>query len=90
MTNTIPNTNAAAALAAIIARGQAAYVESLPDFARDFGGDVEPQPNVSGVDEARQIEICLSCALPDCIGVENAQCPIRQAQRALWRNRRRP
>jgi hypothetical protein len=90
MTYTTANQNAAAALAALIARGQAAYVESLPDFARDFGADVEPQPNTSGVDEARQIEICLSCALPDCIGVENPACPIRQAQRALWRNRSRP
>ena len=90
MTNTLPNTNAAATLAAIIARGQAAYVESLPDFARDFGADVEPtQPNITIADE-RQRELCLSCALCDCVGIENPRCPIRVEQRRVWRNRRRP
>jgi hypothetical protein len=90
MAATIPNSKPADALAALVARGVARYQATLPDFPPATLADVEPQPNVSGIDEARQIQLCLACSLPDCIGVENPACPIRQAQRALWRNRRRP
>jgi|SoiMethySBSTD1v2_1073268.scaffolds.fasta_scaffold2535954_2 hypothetical protein len=88
MTTTIP-TSPADTLAAIIAAGVARYVESLPDYARDFGADVEPiEVNTSAVDEARQIQLCLSCPLADCVGVESSACPIRIEQRRVWRNRR--
>jgi hypothetical protein len=85
------------ALAAIIARGVARYQESLPDYAQDahplvtlphFARPVaelpEPEPNVSAVDEERQRELCLSCRLADCVGVESEACPIRIEQRRLW------
>jgi len=85
------------ALAAIIARGVARYQESLPDYARyevlPCAGepitDEEAQVefNVSRVTEERQRELCLSCALSDCAGVENAACPIRIEARRLWRKR---
>lgn len=90
MTNTLPNTNAAAdTLAAIIAAGVARYQASLPDFVRGPLADVEPiTPNVSAVDEQRQIQLCLSCPLSDCVGVESDACPIRIEQRRLWRNMR--
>jgi len=88
MTTTTP-TSPADALAAIIAAGVARYVESLPDYARDFGADVEPvEVNTSAVAEARQIQLCLSCPLADCVGVESSACPIRIEQRRVWRNRR--
>jgi len=88
MTNTLPNTNAAATLAAIIARGQAAYVESLPDYARGPVADVEPtQCNLTLSDE-RQRELCLTCPLAECLDITSPRCPIRIEQRRLWRNRR--
>jgi len=49
--------------------------------------DVEPEPNTSAVDEARQIQLCLSCPLADCVGVESSACPIRIEQRRVWRKR---
>ena len=89
MTHTTPN-NPADTLAAIIQRGVARYQASLPDYARGFSADdVEPeQPNVSAVGEARQIQLCLSCHLADCVGVESSACPIRIKQRRLCRNGR--
>jgi hypothetical protein len=61
----------------------------LPDFALDFSAaDMELDPNVSAVDEARQIQLCLSCPLADCVGVESSACPIRIEQRRVWSNRR--
>lgn len=32
-----------------------------------------------------QDAICLRCTLPDCLGVENPQCPIQVEQRRRWR-----
>jgi hypothetical protein len=102
MTTTTANTSPADALAAIIARGVARYQESLPDFARDAQPLVtlpdfarphselpEPEPNVSAIDEERQRELCLSCQLADCLGIENPACPIRCEQRAIWRRNKR-
>ena len=93
---TIPN-NPADALAALIAAGVARYVESLPDYARPtvpqfFGEPVTDAEyaaefNVSRVTEERQRELCLSCLLSDCVGVENTTCPIRVEARRLWRKR---
>ena len=89
------------ALRDLIARGVAAYQASLPDYARDETpvvilpdhalADVEPaRPNNLGiVDEDRQRELCLSCHLADCVGVENAACPIRIEQCRIWREQRR-
>ncbi len=90
------------ALAVIIARGVARYQESLPEYARDASPLVtlphfarplsdlpEPEPNVSVVDEERQRELCLSCPLADCLGIESALCPIRIEQRRMWRKQRR-
>jgi hypothetical protein len=94
MTNAIPNQMPADILASIIAAGVARYVESLPDFARDgvplyYGEPVTEEEaqvefNVSRVTEERQRELCLSCSLPECVGVENATCPIRIETRRLW------
>ena len=100
MTTTTPNQSPADALAAIIAGGVARYVESLPDYARPTVRQFFSEPvtdaeyqvefNVSRVDEKRQRELCLSCPLADCVGVEDASCPIRIEARRLWRNRREP
>ncbi len=97
---TVTTMTPADALAAIIARGVARYQESLPDFARDASPLVtlpdfarppaelpEPEPNVSVVDEERQRELCLSCPLADCVGVESRACPIRQEQLRVWRSK---
>jgi hypothetical protein len=95
MTNTVPNQTPAADLAAIIARGVARYVESLPDFARAgvplyHGEPVTDEEaavefNVSRVTEERQRELCLSCVLSDCVEVTDSRCPIRIEARRLWR-----
>jgi hypothetical protein len=90
------------ALAAIIAAGVARYQESLPDFARDDQPVVtlpdfarplselpEPEPNVSAVDEEGQRELCLSCPLADCLGIESTLCPIRIEQLRARRKQRR-
>lgn len=75
-------------LSAIIAAGQAAYLASLPDYARGDGDEPEPtQPNISGVTDERQIELCLNCPLPDCVGVDHRRCPIRQEQLRVWREK---
>lgn len=102
MMNTVPNLSPADALRAIIARGVAAYQDSLPDYAREAEALVtlpyhalradelpEPEPNVSAVDEDRQRVLCLNCELADCVGIENEACPIRREQRAVWRRSRR-
>jgi len=88
-------------LSAIIAAGVAAYQASLPDYARDAAPIVtlpdhardaselpEPQPNLT-LDEDRQRALCLECPLADCVGIENAACPIRREQRAHWRRNRK-
>src|SRR5262245_54462441 len=97
MTNATPNTSPADILAAIIAAGVARYVESLPDYARPtvpqfFAETVTDaeylvEANVSRVNEERQRELCLSCHLADCVGVESSACPIRIEARRLWRKR---
>jgi hypothetical protein len=61
---------------------QAKYAPPLADVA-----ELETTPNVSAVDEDRQRELCLSCPLSDCVGIENATCPIRAEARRLWRTR---
>jgi hypothetical protein len=81
-------------LSTIIANGVARYVESLPDFARDGVPQYFDEPvtdaeyqvefNVSRVTEERQRELCLSCPLPDCVGVDHRTCPIRVEARRLW------
>ena len=89
MTNAVPNQTSADILAAIIAAGVARYQASLPDYTQDFSADdIEPpQFNVSAVDEALQIQLCLSCPLADCVGVESSACPIRIEARRVWRKR---
>jgi hypothetical protein len=86
------------ALAAIIARGVARYQESLPDYARYevllcagepvTDEEAQVEVNVSRVTEERQRELCLSCALSDCAGIESPLCPIRVEARRLWRRNR--
>jgi hypothetical protein len=52
-----------------------------------FTGAAEPPErriNLS-LTEERQAQICLSCPLPDCIGIESRECPIQIEQRAEWR-----
>jgi hypothetical protein len=41
--------------------------------------------------QAEQDAICMSCALPDCVGRESRECPIQAEQRRRWRanNQRR-
>ena len=53
--------------------------------------EAAPVPNIF-LSEKRQREICLSCPLATCVGVERPNCPIRVAQRAEWRekNRKQP
>jgi hypothetical protein len=91
------NTSPQDALRAIIAAGVARYQESLPDYARDAQpvaivpdhalADVEPAPKLT-LDEDRQRELCLTCPLADCLGIESALCPIRIEQRRVWRRKR--
>ena len=79
-------------LSTIIANGVAAYRATTPDYApplADVVDDVEPTPNIRGVDEDRQRELCLSCPLPDCVGVDHRACPIRQEQLRIWREKKR-
>jgi hypothetical protein len=95
MTNASPNPTPADALRDIIAAGVARYIESLPDFARAgvplYHGepvtDEEAQAefNISRVTEDRQLALCLACRLSDCVGIEDATCPIRIEARRLWR-----
>lgn len=87
------------ALAAMIDRGVARYQASLPEYARDETpvivmpdhalADAEAPHPVITLDEDRQRELCLSCPLADCVGVESSACPIRIEQRAIWRRSRR-
>jgi hypothetical protein len=96
MAYAISNLSPADALRAIIAAGVAAYQESLPAYARDAQpvvlvpdhalADVETEPNLT-LDEDRQRELCLSCSLADCVGIESPACPIRREQRAEWRRK---
>lgn len=83
-------------LATIVSNGIAAYQASLPEDFRQtpqfFGEPVTDEEaqvefNVSRVTEKRQLELCLSCALAECVGVEDATCPIRIEARRLWRKR---
>lgn len=83
-------------LRALIERGRAAYRATLPEYDAELMtalalADVEPaRPNnLNIVDEARQIALCLSCPLADCVGVESSACPIRIEQRHQWREQRR-
>jgi hypothetical protein len=91
------NTTQDCDLAAIVARGVARYQASLPEDFRQtpqfYGEPVTDEEaavefNVSRVTEERQRELCLSCALSDCVGIENATCPIRAEARRLWRARK--
>jgi len=88
------NTKPADSLAAIVARGVARYQASLPEEWRQppqfYGEPVTDEEaavefNVSRVTEDRQAQICLSCPLSDCVGIEDATCPIRIEARQLWR-----
>jgi hypothetical protein len=81
------NTTPAGDLAAIIARGVARA--GVPLYYGEPVTDEEDQVefNVSRVTEDRQRELCLSCPLSDCVGVEDATCPIRAEARRLWRGR---
>ncbi len=88
MAFTTTTDTAADALARIISAGVTAYQNSLPDYAREPIADVETQPIIALTDE-RQRELCFSCALNDCVGVESAACPIRIEQRRIWREQRR-
>jgi hypothetical protein len=65
-----------------IARYQALYAPPLADVA-----ELEPTPIIT-LDEETQIQICLRCELADCVDVTDSRCPIRAAQRAMWRSRR--
>jgi hypothetical protein len=89
------HSTAADVLRIIIARGQAAYRATLPEYDAELmatlaRAEAEPTtPNNLGiVDEERQRALCLSCPLADCVGVESSACPIRQEQRRAWRNRK--
>jgi len=68
-----------------VARYEALYAPPLADVA-----ELETTPNLTGVDEERQRQLCLSCPLADCVGVESSACPIRIEQRRVWRERGRP
>ena len=59
---------------------QAKYAPPLTDVA-----ELETEPNVSRVTEERQRELCLTCPLADCVGVESNACPIRIEARHTWR-----
>ena len=75
-------------LAMIIAAGVAAFESTLPAYATR-SADVEPveqSPNLR-ISAERQREICLSCPLPDCVGIGNDQCPIRVEARRQWKRR---
>ena len=48
--------------------------------------ETAPVPNIF-LSEKRQREICLSCLLDTCVGVERPNCPIRIEQRREWRRR---
>lgn len=71
-----------AIISAGVARYEARYAPPLADVA-----ELETTPNIT-LDENRQRALCLSCALPDCVDITDSRCPIRQAQRALWRANR--
>jgi hypothetical protein len=77
-------------LSTIVAAGVARYRAEQAKYAPPLTGvaELETTPNVSAVDEDRQAQICLSCSLPDCIGIENPRCLIRVEARRLWRERR--
>ena len=79
--------NARAKLAAMIQAGIARYEETVPVSARRPAFPVEPVETRINITIAadRQREICLSCPLNDCVGVESPRCPIRIEQKALWR-----
>ena len=100
MATTTINT-ATDALREMIARGVAAYQNSLPDFARDDAPATalpyharpacelpEPQPVIT-LDEEVQMQLCLRCELDECIDITDDRCPIRIEQRRVWRESRR-
>jgi hypothetical protein len=71
----------------IISRGVARYEASLPDRARtpiEIFDAALNRINVT-LSEERQTQLCLSCSLSDCVGIESRQCPIQIEQRAEWR-----
>lgn len=37
------------------------------------------------IKKAEQDAICLRCALPDCVGIEDRRCQIQVEQRKRWR-----
>jgi len=76
--------------AAIVAAGVAAYEASLPPSLRPEGlTEMAPSRVNLALSDERQREICLSCPLADCLGIESPECPIRIEQRAERRSRRR-
>ena len=74
-------------LSNIIAAGVARYRAEQARYAPPLTGvaELETEPNVSRVTEERQRELCLSCPLSDCVGVESSACPIRIEARRAWR-----
>lgn len=77
-------------LSTIVAAGVARYRAEQARYAPPLAGvaELETKPNVSAVNEDLQRELCLSCPLSDCVGIENAACPIRIEQRRAWRAKR--
>lgn len=76
-------------LADIIAAGVAAYESSLPDYARGPVADIEPARVNLTLREEKQVAICLSCPLAECVDITDRRCPIRIEQNAEWRQSRR-
>lgn len=77
-------------LSSIIAAGVARYQAEQAKYAPPLAdvADLESEPNVSAVTEDRQRELCLSCPLSDCVGVESSACPIRIEARRVWKRRK--
>jgi hypothetical protein len=77
-------------LAMIIAAGVARFESTLPAYAMHSADvePVEPSPNLA-ISADRQREICLNCSLPDCVGIGNDQCPIRNEARRQWQQQHR-
>src|SRR5262249_29624991 len=46
--------------------------------------DTAPIPHIH-LPQERQVEICLSCKLDECVNVTDPRCPIRIEQRVEWR-----
>jgi len=85
-----PDITPAEALATIIAAGVARFEATLPAYAQRVADDepMEACPNLR-ISAERQRKICLSCPLPDCVGVGNDQCPLRVEARRQWRQQHR-